>query len=178
MPRHRLVVKVRKPGDHRSFILSTPNRAAVASGNTGVNATTTWVYGNQQVPDISPVTGASTKLGVRLRRWALSISWLRTRPAPTSAPIGLGKIRIEVRKLEVLDGASVIVNRYQKVVCTHRGPSKAGARSQINSSLTGSELSSRTSPKGASKRNRTSDTASMRALQERERESFVVPTRF
>jgi hypothetical protein len=36
---------------HRAAILS-PNGAAVASGNTGANATATWVYGNQQVPDI------------------------------------------------------------------------------------------------------------------------------
>ncbi|MGN6570946.1 MAG: porin, partial [Pseudolabrys sp.] len=45
-------IAAENPNGHRSNILSAPNGAAVASGNTGVNATTTWVYGNQQAPDI------------------------------------------------------------------------------------------------------------------------------
>jgi hypothetical protein len=38
---------------HRDAILSAPNFATAASGNTGLNATGTWAYGNQQVPDIT-----------------------------------------------------------------------------------------------------------------------------
>ena len=37
---------------HRSNVLAN-NGAAANSGNTGVNAVTTWVYGNQQAPDVT-----------------------------------------------------------------------------------------------------------------------------
>src|SRR6185437_3540685 len=45
-------IAAENPNGHRISILSTPNGAAAASGNTGTNAVTTWVYANQQVPDL------------------------------------------------------------------------------------------------------------------------------
>ncbi|HXD45327.1 MAG TPA: porin [Pseudolabrys sp.] len=45
-------IAAENPNGHRISILSTPNGAAAASGNTGTNAVTSWVYANQQVPDL------------------------------------------------------------------------------------------------------------------------------
>ena len=44
-------IALENPNGHRSNILAT-NGAAANSGNTGLNAVTTWQYGNQQVPDV------------------------------------------------------------------------------------------------------------------------------
>jgi hypothetical protein len=41
-------ISAENPNGHRVSVLSTPT----SFGNTGLNATTTWQYGNQQVPDI------------------------------------------------------------------------------------------------------------------------------
>ena len=45
-------ISAENPNGHRSNILSAPNGAALASGNTGLNAVGTWQYGNQQAPDV------------------------------------------------------------------------------------------------------------------------------